>query len=182
MPIEKRSLDEQLKNLPAAERWAGRGELGHLAGILCDGETVLALTGCKLYGRGYAAGESCLAAVTDRRLLFVGAGFLTAPRQAEVAFQNVTAVSQRAGLVQGSITLATVGGRIVIDRVPNADLVPVAGAIATRLGSAPPPPPQPTPAAPADIVSQLERLARLREQGALTQQEFEAAKARLLSH
>jgi hypothetical protein len=51
---------------------------------------------------------------------------------------------------------------------------------------APAPPPQPgyapAPAAapPADAIAELERLARLHESGALTDQEFAAAKARAL--
>jgi Short C-terminal domain len=46
----------------------------------------------------------------------------------------------------------------------------------------PPPPPAPAPAAvPApDTIAELERLARLHESGALTDQEFAAAKARAL--
>ena len=50
----------------------------------------------------------------------------------------------------------------------------------------PPPPPQPAyaqaPAAapPPDSIAELERLARLHESGALTDQEFAAAKARAL--
>jgi hypothetical protein len=38
----------------------------------------------------------------------------------------------------------------------------------------------PAPTAPADVVSQLERLAKLRESGALTEAEFAAQKAKLL--
>jgi hypothetical protein len=44
--------------------------------------------------------------------------------------------------------------------------------------------PQPAPAAqaaPSDIATQLEQLAALRQQGALTDEEFSAAKARLLA-
>jgi hypothetical protein len=46
----------------------------------------------------------------------------------------------------------------------------------------PPPPPAPAPAAapPPDAIAELERLARLHESGALTDQEFAAAKARAL--
>jgi Short C-terminal domain len=46
-----------------------------------------------------------------------------------------------------------------------------------------PPPPPPAPAAaapPPDTIAELERLARLHESGALTDQEFAAAKARVL--
>jgi hypothetical protein len=59
-------------------------------------------------------------------------------------------------------------------------------AAAYEATQAPPPPPQPVyapaPAAapPADSIAELERLARLHESGALTDQEFAAAKARAL--
>ena len=40
--------------------------------------------------------------------------------------------------------------------------------------------PAPAPAADADYVAQLERLAKLKEQGVLTDQEFAAEKAKIL--
>jgi len=46
------------------------------------------------------------------------------------------------------------------------------------------PPPPPAPAAPAggvDVVGQLTELAKLRDAGVLTPEEFEAAKAKLLA-
>jgi Short C-terminal domain len=45
---------------------------------------------------------------------------------------------------------------------------------------APPPPPAPAAAPPPDSIAELERLARLHESGALTDEEFTAAKARAL--
>lgn len=54
--------------------------------------------------------------------------------------------------------------------------------------AAPPPPPSPVappPPAPAppetDLVASLSRLAHLRDSGALTEEEFQAAKARILA-
>jgi uncharacterized membrane protein YebE (DUF533 family) len=43
-----------------------------------------------------------------------------------------------------------------------------------------PPPAAPGPAAPADSTAELERLAKLHESGALTDEEFAAAKSKLL--
>jgi Short C-terminal domain len=43
------------------------------------------------------------------------------------------------------------------------------------------PPAQPAQAAPADPVERLSELARLRDQGALTDEEFTSAKARILA-
>jgi Short C-terminal domain len=48
--------------------------------------------------------------------------------------------------------------------------------------AAPAPPPPPVPAAPAaDPIEQLTKLAALRDSGALTEEEFEAQKAKLLA-
>jgi hypothetical protein len=49
---------------------------------------------------------------------------------------------------------------------------------------APPPPPPPAPAAPAaqvDVVGRLKELAELKQSGVLSDQEFEAAKQKLLA-
>ena len=46
---------------------------------------------------------------------------------------------------------------------------------------APPPPPPPPPAPAPDPIAQLKDLAELKSQGILTEAEFEAQKARILS-
>ena len=46
---------------------------------------------------------------------------------------------------------------------------------------APPPPPAPAPAAGPDMISQLKDLAALKEQGILTDAEFDAQKAKVLA-
>jgi multidrug resistance efflux pump len=46
--------------------------------------------------------------------------------------------------------------------------------------SPPPAAPAPAPAAPADSTAELERLAKLHESGALSDEEFTAAKSRIL--
>ena len=51
-------------------------------------------------------------------------------------------------------------------------------AMAYETTQAPPPPPAATP--PPDVIAELERLSRLHEAGALTDQEFTAAKAQAL--
>jgi len=57
-------------------------------------------------------------------------------------------------------------------------------AVAQQMAAAPAPAPAAAPAAPAgevDIVASLQKLAALRDAGALSDAEFDAAKARLLS-
>jgi hypothetical protein len=45
----------------------------------------------------------------------------------------------------------------------------------------PPPPPAPAAAAPPDMITQLKQLAELKDQGILTDAEFEAQKAKVLA-
>jgi len=53
-------------------------------------------------------------------------------------------------------------------------------AAAQQAAAAPPPPPPPAPAAGVDVVAELQKLAALKEQGILSDDEFAAAKAKLL--
>jgi Short C-terminal domain len=60
--------------------------------------------------------------------------------------------------------------------------MPVTGPVDDGRTAAPPPPPElVAPPADADLVVSLSRLAYLRDRGALTEEEFQAAKARLLT-
>jgi hypothetical protein len=54
-------------------------------------------------------------------------------------------------------------------------------AVAQQQAAAPPPPPAaPAPAAGPDTMAQLQQLAQMKEQGLLSDEEFTAAKAKLL--
>ena len=53
-------------------------------------------------------------------------------------------------------------------------------AVAQQQAAAAPPPAAPTPAASVDIVAELQKLAALKDQGIISDQEFAAAKAKLL--
>lgn len=53
---------------------------------------------------------------------------------------------------------------------------------AQQQAAAPPPPPPPAPAAPqVDLVAELQKLADLKAAGILSEEEFQAAKAKLLA-
>lgn len=82
----------------------------------------------------------------------------------------------RTAVVAGTAT-AVSGG---VARRQQARAQESAEAEAWREQQAQPPPPVAAPPLPADLVTQLRELAELKDQGILTQQEFDAQKARLL--
>ncbi|MEU2395688.1 SHOCT domain-containing protein [Streptomyces sp. NPDC007369] len=98
------------------------------------------------------------------------------------------------GLLRGVARTAVVAGtatavsnrvsRRQAGRWAQQDAEQAQAAYAQQQYAAPPPPPPPPPAADVgmdDKISQLKELSTLKEQGVLTEEEFAAQKARILS-
>ncbi|MFC8535982.1 SHOCT domain-containing protein [Streptomyces sp. NPDC057249] len=88
------------------------------------------------------------------------------------------------GLIGAAARTAVVAGTAsaVSGRVQQRQQARFAQQEAEQYAAQQPPPPAPRPAAPGeDLIGQLERLAALKQQGILTEAEFEAQKARLLA-
>jgi BMFP domain-containing protein YqiC len=71
--------------------------------------------------------------------------------------------------------IADLEGQQAMDAAPPPPAPPPPAAVA------PPPPPAPAAAPGGDLVSRLQQLKALQDQGVLTQEEFDAAKQKLLS-
>jgi hypothetical protein len=94
---------------------------------------------------------------------------------------SVVGTVARTAVVAGTAT-AVVGG---VSKHQQAKAQEAAQAQASQqeqqqAAAPPPPPPAAAPAASDDPVAQLERLAALKQQGILTDAEFEAQKAKIL--
>lgn len=93
------------------------------------------------------------------------------------------------GLLRGVARTAVVAGTAtaVSNRVSRRQAGRWAGQEAAPEPQAAPPPPPPAPAAPPagggmdDVISQLKSLGELKDQGVLTEPEFEAQKQRILA-
>jgi hypothetical protein len=89
------------------------------------------------------------------------------------------------GLLRGMARTAVVAGTAtaVSNRVSRRQATRWAGQDTQRYGGydTEPPPPAPAAAAPEDRIGKLKELGALKEQGVLTEHEFEAEKARVLS-
>jgi hypothetical protein len=79
-------------------------------------------------------------------------------------------------------TATAVSGRVARRQAGQAEQAAAVPAEQMSTAAAPPPPPPPPAPAglPADAIEQLKALASLHEQGALTDDEFAEAKAKLL--
>jgi hypothetical protein len=163
--------------------WAGkrsRKEIKELPNILWEDERVE-----KIVTGTYENGNGVLLA-TNKRLLFVDKGMMKL-RVEDFPYDKVSSIQYKTGMMMGTLTIFASGNRADIKNVPKdqvrafGDYVRARTSGAMEHASAPPAavPATPTPGGD-DVVSQLERLAKLREQGILSDEEFTAQKEKIL--
>lgn len=171
---------EQIGSIDGASKFLGRKEIKELPKILWEDERVEML----VQGT-YNAGNGVLVA-TNKRLVFVDKG-IGKLKVEDFPYDKLTSIQYETGWTMGTITMFASGNRaeiknVVKDRCKNfADYVRARITAASKHASAP------RAAEPAvgngggDFVDRLERLARLKEQGILTDDEFQVQKQKLLN-
>lgn len=148
-------------------------ELDDLPGALAADEEVLGLT------VGSLEDGSWLIALTDRRILFLERGMLFGLKQASIELSKVNAVVAETGLMFGKVIIHDHGTKRIISNVWKTTAVKFANKVnEILLGREIPKQSSPTPG--GDVISQLERLSSLRDKGALSHEEFEAQKQKVL--
>lgn len=117
--------------------------------------------------------------LTDERLV-VRIGDEAVPRH-DVPFHRITQVESQVGLMTGYLTVSIGEDRLVFSRIPKADVRPMADALRTLVAHAEPAPDEPSAEGHTPTpLEELERLARLRDAGVLSPDEFAEAKRKLL--
>jgi hypothetical protein len=174
MPASKEEIDLQLKNIGDFGKWFTKKEIKHLPEVLDKGEIIKAITS------GMYDGTTWLIVVTEKRILFLDKGMIYGLKQVEIPIRQVSAISHKTGLIQGTIEISSSAGHQIIKNVLKTDAVKIARIISdlveskTNGGIS-------SSSTQTDVVSQLERLAALRSQGVLSEEEFRSQKARLMA-
>ena len=150
-------------------------EIRALPDILGHDESIKAITS------GIMENATWLAVCTDRRVIFLNRGMFFGLRQMQVPLDRIQAIDHEFTLVFGSISVWDGASKFTIRMVLKSSIMPfvktteeaaaifrknVKSTTATQTG--------------ADIASQLEKLADLKEKGYLTAEEFAAQKKKLL--
>ena len=151
----------------------GPRQTRYLADVLHRNETVLAV------GAGALATKPGIVALTDRRLVFVRHGS-RADDLVEFPVPSITALSPRTKRRGEGLTVAQSGTLASISQMGPGQADRLAAEFAELTGASR----QLTAATDAprpDPIAQIERLAGLRDRGILSEEEFQAQKARLLS-
>jgi hypothetical protein len=174
MPVEKKTVDEQIAALGHFDKWFTKKERNYLHEIMAPGERIYAMTS------GILDGNTWLVTVTDNRVLFLDKGMIYGLKQMEFPLSQISAVSYKSELFYGNIEVSTAGGKKLISRITKKDVQKVAQIISDLINKSREHAQETTDGTQSDVVSQLERLASLKQRGILSNEEFAQQKAKIL--
>ena len=190
----------QIKALPHKYIFYTKREIKHLPKILTDDERILALTS------GYHGKTTVLLVCTNRRLIFIDKGMFFGLKVKQLNLDRIQSIDSSYVILFGNIQVWDGAAAYNISLVLKDSIEPFVRAVrdaiqqyraiafrdATGQQQAPRPTPQQPQVQPAqyhapkqakevDMLEQLERLAKLKDGGHLSQEEFDAQKRKLLA-
>lgn len=186
-----KSIQKEIESLGEVDLFRTSKEVSHLPEILQDDENIKYLTS------GMMDGTTWLIVCTQKRIILVDYGMFFGVKLSEMALENVNSVSYQTGLIFGSIEIWHGGARMLIENCEKQTVKPFCDAVNAAIKEIKSPAQnqsqnqqvQTQNQKPAenkksysteDFISQLERLAALKEKGILTDEEFAEQKARIL--
>lgn len=171
---KKNSVEEQLLSIGINSKstfW-GRKELKELPNILSENEKIKGM----IIGT-YNGGSGILVA-TDYRLIFIDKGFLYGLKTEDFGYDKITSVQFESGIINSTVKIMASGNEAKIEYVEKSSGRDFADLVRRILA-------QPknntvTIEDKPDIISQIEKLAKLKENGILSEEEFNEQKKKLL--
>lgn len=167
----------QINSLGGVDTFGTKKEIRYLPEILADNESVLALTS------GLMDGSTWLIVCTERRVIFLDKGMIYGLKQRETPLERINSIDQKTGIIFGSIGIWDGAALMEIKNVMKKAVRPFVETVnhaREALKGVEGGKHRSDANSSSDVVSQLERLADLRERGVLTDDEFQAQKAKIL--
>ena len=177
MAQTKEKVTQMLNGLASASMYRARREVECLPDILHEDELLKGITS------GLHDGKKWLIVVTNKRLLFLDKGMMGALKQLELPFRQISSVAFKAGLLMGDLEIGTSAKTFKITGVIKTDVQPVAGVITELIEvhqSGSQSLPVHTVSTSDDVAGQLTKLADLKNAGVLSDEEYAAAKKKVL--
>ncbi len=169
-------LDEikrQIQNLKISNvsNFLGRKEINELPKILAESEIV-----DNIAQGTYSNGQGILVS-TNRRLVFIDKGLLYGLKVEDFPLDKITTIQYETGLLLGEIKIHTSGNIAKIDNVEKTTARSFAEFVRNKLSQ-----PKETIAQSTqpNVLDQLEKLAKLKDNGIISEEEFIEQKKKLL--
>lgn len=180
---------QEIKALPHRYIFYTRKEIRYLPKILIDNEHILALTS------GYMNNRTWLAVCTNRRVLFLNRGMFFGLDQVQLNLDRIQSINSSFGIAFGSIRVWDGAASMNIGLVLKSSVAPFVRTVqdamdqykrlmvhelAATATNAHRSASQAGSLSQNALLNELERLAQLKSAGYLTEEEFTAAKAKLI--
>ena len=178
-------INAEIAALPHRYIFYTRKEIRYLPKILNPNERILALTS------GYINTSTWLIVCTNHRVLFLHRGMIYGLHQVQMNLDRIQSIDSRSGLIFGTIRMWDGASSMHVNLILKQTVAPfvrtvqeamdrykrelvsdIASAAMQAKNSS-------SPASDA-LISELERLSKLKAEGHITEEEFVAAKAKLL--
>lgn len=180
-------LKEIINDVSADKQSAKQKEVKELPHILRENEQI------KNAATGILESSYCLLVVTDQRVILVDKGLLYGLKVHEIGYDKLSSIEYETGIIFGKLIFATAGSVMNVEKIGKQYITSLYESIhsaweaykqkqstATTTPSAEPASTSSSALSAEDLISQLERLANLKKANMLTDEEFKAAKAKLL--
>lgn len=148
-------------------------EIKCLPEILGPDERIFGLTS------GLMDGNTWLITLTNERIIFLDKGFLFGLKQIETPLEKVNSIEHKTGLVFGEIAIWDGSSKMVIKNVIKTTVKPFIKAVNEQIRTFKQNNHQSENC--VDLSHQLEKLAKLKKDGVLTDSEFQEQKRKLLA-
>lgn len=149
-------------------------EVKYLPEALYDNEVIKYLTS------GLLDNTTWLLVCTNLRILAIDKGMVFGLKQQEIPLEKISSVSFKKKLMFAEVEVVTSSSKIKIEQLYKEHVENFVRAINSARENPRNPQVNTTQAPQEDVVSQIEKLAKLRENGILTEEEFTAKKKQLL--
>ena len=168
-------LKEIINDVSTDSQASKRKEVKELPHILRENEQI------KNAATGMLESSYCLLVVTDQRVILVDKGLIYGLKVHEIGYDKLSSIEYETGLVFGELLFTTSGSAMVVKKMVKQYITPLYESIHSAWDAFKQKQSMSSPALDSeDLISQLERLANLKKANMLTDEEFQAAKAKLL--
>jgi hypothetical protein len=177
LKIEFKRLSKRVGDMPLGTR----KEFYHLPAILEDGETPMAVAS------GLMGGNTWLITLTNQRIIFLDKGMVSGLKQVVIDLRDILSANGKTRMKTGSITLCADNETYTIENMMKGAVLPLTDLInrlreqREKIVAKPLAMPAQNASALTDMISQLEKLASLKERGILSDEEFSMQKAKILA-
>ncbi|HOV79342.1 MAG TPA: PH domain-containing protein [Bacillota bacterium] len=176
MPDAK-AIELAIKNLSGAEKFLGRKEIKELPSILWEDELPE-----KIVQGFYNNGMGILVA-TNKRLIFIDKGIFSLKVE-DFPYDKISSIQYSTGMLSGEIDIFTSGNKAEIKSIVKDQVRPFCEYVRARITKTAPHASMPqaqSTTSQDNTIDQLERLAKLKQQGILTEEEFQEQKRKILN-